>query len=193
MKVVGITGNMGSGKTTVLNMFQKLGVSTYIADVEAKRLMNDSPDIQSKIIKNFGSTSYKEGRLNRSYLAEIVFKDPKKLKILNSIVHPAVQFDFKNFIKKAEGEYVLYESALLFQSNVVDMFTYIILVTAPYNIRVSRVLERDHTNEDDIKRRLNHQNIPKESLVKVDFIIENLDLENTKSQVLDIHRQILNS
>jgi dephospho-CoA kinase len=191
VKVVGITGSMGSGKTTVLKMFKTLGVSTYIADVEAKRLMKNSIILKTKIIEEFGSESYIDGELNRSYLAKLIFKDATKLKIINSLVHPAVRFDFEKFIRNAKGKYVLYESALLLQSDTASLCDYIILVSAPFDIRVSRILKRDATREDEIKSRLKHQKIPNESLRKATFFIENSTLKNTQDQVLQIHNYIL--
>lgn len=192
MKIVGVTGSMGSGKTTVLKIFKALGVSIYIADVEAKRLMSNSVGLKSKIIKKFGSKSYVDGRLNRPYLANLVFKDSVKLKILNSFVHPLVRLDFEKFVKNAKGKYVLYESALLLQSDTASMCDYIIMVNASYDTRVSRILKRDHTNEDEIKGRLKHQKFPDDELEKVDFVIENSTLENTQAQVVQIHNLILN-
>lgn len=192
MKVVGITGSMGSGKTTVLRMFEKLGVQVYIADVEAKKLMVHSEKLKSKIVEAFGVESYKDNELNRGYLSTIVFKDSVKLKLLNSFVHPEVRSDFERFAKNANSEYVLYESALLLKGSSSNMCDFIILVEAPYEVRVARILERDQINEDDIKRRLKHQIIPDKMLNKVDFVIKNSSLEDTYRQVVEIHNHILN-
>ena len=130
MIVVGLTGGIGSGKTTILKMFQALGIDCYIADIEAKKLMNSSKKIRIKLIEEFGNETYISEGLNRSYIAKIVFEDPERLKILNSIVHPRVRKHFKKFVKKATSSYVIYENAILFESKGDKKCDYIITVTA---------------------------------------------------------------
>lgn len=191
MVLVGLTGLMGSGKTFVLNMFKTLGADTYIADEHAKRLMH-SDEISSKIINLFGSESFIEGVLNRDYIAEIVFNNPNKLIKLNSIVHPAVQQDFEEFVMNSKAEYVVYESALLFQSSKLNHFDFILIITAPKEERIQRILKRDTTKIDAIKKRVQHQEISNADFKKANFIINNIDLEMTKSEVLRIHHTILN-
>lgn len=191
MIIVGLTGGMGSGKTTILKMFEKLGAAIYIADKHAKRLMTTQVKLKEGIIKEFGSLAYIGGKLNRSYLSDIVFGDTQKLKKLNEIVHPAVYDDFKKFISLCNNKYVIYESAILLQSGNSSMFDYIINVSAPLSIRIDRIIKRDKTNEDKIKLRLQNQEITDESISKVNFIIENIDLDKTQQQVLNIHQVFL--
>ncbi len=116
--VVGVTGGIGSGKSTIINIFLELGnIAVYFADDEAKKLMNSSKEIKKKLINEFSEEVYKKGELNRGYLAEIVFNNKEKLSILNNIVHPVVKEHFKNFVEKnREKDYILYENAILFES-----------------------------------------------------------------------------
>lgn len=191
MIIVGLTGGMGSGKTTVLKMFERLGAAIYIADKEAKRLLTTQVKLKEDIIKEFGNLAYIGGKLNRAYLSDIVFGNTHKLKKLNAIVHPAVYDDFKKFISLCNNKYVIYESAILLQSGNSSMFDYIINVSAPLSIRIDRIIKRDKTSEDKIKLRLQNQEITDESISKANFIIENIDLDKTQQQVLNIHQIFL--
>ena len=189
--IIGLTGGMGSGKTTILKMFQKLGADIYIADVEAKQLMINSESLRNKIINAFGKESYVNKVLNRTYLSKTVFSDAEKLKLLNSFVHPAVQKHFKEFVLKSNAKYVVFESALLFKSKIQDLCTYKIVVTAPLSIRLERIMRRDTLSKLEIEQRLNQQNSSDEMISKADFVIENLDLEISKREVLKLHELIL--
>lgn len=190
MKVVGLTGGIGSGKSTVANFFEELGIAIYIADDEAKRLMNDNKLLQQEIIKLLGKDSYKEGKLNRRYIADIVFNDAKKLAQLNSIVHPAVAKHFDLWKNKQKGDYVIKEAAILFENDGYKHCDYTILVSAPIEIRIQRVLERDNTTKKDILARMNNQWKDEQKIQLADFVIRNTDLGNTKAQVYKIHKKI---
>lgn len=187
--VIGLTGGIGSGKTTVVNMFRKSdNVAIYIADIAGKRLMNSSVDIQKKLIEIFGTETYQNGRLNNNYLANIVFNDKDKLSLLNSIVHPAVKSDFQNFVKQHQNaSYIMYESAILFESNNAHLFNLIISVSAPLNERVKRIIKRDNTNESEILKRINNQWKEDKKLLQSHYLIHNSTLESTKNQVHYIH------
>lgn len=189
--IVGLTGGIGSGKTTVLKMFKELGVSFYIADVEAKKLMNSSKEIRTAVIENFGKKSYTDEGLNRQYLASIVFTDASKIKILNSIVHPVVAKHFQEFVLNASGKYVLYESAILFENKGEKKCDYVITVTAPIDVRIDRILKRDTTTKVDILNRMKNQLSDEEKIQKSDFVIQNIDLEETKSMVAKIHQELM--
>ncbi len=191
MIVVGLTGGIGSGKTTVLQLFEKLGIACYIADIEAKKLMNSSSKIRKEIIKKFGIEAYTTKGLNRKYLAEIVFKNPKKLKTLNKIVHPEVHKDFKRFIQKTTSDYVIYESAILFENNNENLCDIIITVTAPISTRIDRILHRDCTTKTAILDRMKNQLPDEKKISKSDFVIENIDLKSTQKVVEKIHNEIL--
>jgi len=192
MIVVGLTGGIGSGKTTVLEMFQELGVTCYIADLEARKLIDKSKVIRKKILKEFGKKSYDSKGLNRKYIAKIVFEDPKKLQVLNSIVHPKVHKHLKRFIEKASGDYIVYENAILFENGSDAMCNYIITVTAPLETKIARVLKRDKISRTDILNRIKNQLSDEEKISKSDFVIENIDLKKTKEKVLEIHKQLRN-
>lgn len=191
MIVVGLTGGIGSGKTTILMMFQEFGIDCYIADVEAKKLMNSSKKIKKELVKEFGKQAYTTDGLNRKYIAGIVFEKPKKLKVLNSIVHPRVHKHFKKFVEKAESNYVIYENAILFESKGDKKCDYIITVTAPIDVRIKRILARDTTTKVDVLNRINNQYSDEEKTSKSNFVINNIDLKETQITVQKIHREIL--
>lgn len=184
---VGITGGIGSGKTTVVNFFKALEVPAYIADIEAKRLMLQSP-VQEKIIQLFGTESYTaKGALNRSYIAHRVFKNKKLLEQLNAIVHPQVEKDFQLWVAQQKGPYVIYEAAILFETGKFKKFDYTILVTAPLAERISRLKKRDLSSEEEIKERMRNQWSDSRKKELADWVIVNKDLEDTRSQVLRLH------
>lgn len=186
--VVGLTGGIGSGKTTVLNLFKEHNVAVYIADVEAKQLMNTSTLIKEQLVKEFGLNVYKENKLNRPFLAEIVFKDKNKLKILNSIVHPEVYKHLNNFIKNnSDKDYIVYENAILFENGSDTLCDKIITVTAPKLIRIQRVLNRDNTTEKEVLQRIANQWKEEKKLLQSNYIIENIELMDTQKTVQQIH------
>lgn len=185
-KIIGLTGGIGSGKTTIAHYLAQKGIPVYISDVEAKKVMQH-PAVIDAIKKAFGATIYDGDELNRVKLAEIVFNTPELLANLNSIVHPAVKLDFKEWLaRNKEHELVVYESAILFESGSYKDFDITIAVTAPVEIRVERVLTRDKTTKDQIIKRINAQWTDEQRVSKSDFSIENIDLEKAKSQVDDI-------
>lgn len=191
MKIIGLTGGIGSGKTTVANFFKELGVPVYIADVEAKKIMNTSASIKKTLISLFGKKSYLNNELNRKFIASKVFKDKNLLQKLNDIVHPEVEKHFKVWKANQNQPYVIYEAAIIFENNAQSKFDYTILVTAPQDIKVKRVLNRDHATEQEVKSRMENQwdDSKKEKLAN--FIIENIDLEDTKSQIYQLHTKLL--
>ncbi len=191
MVIVGLTGGIGSGKTTVLNYFKELGVSCYIADVEAKKLMQTSSIIKKAIIDKFGEESYVDNKLNRKYLAQIVFQNPDKLTLLNAIVHPVVQKDFERFARKAIGDYIIYESAILLNSKTKEFCDFIIVVSAPLKIRIERVMLRDKSSKKEILDRINQQLSESKMLAQADFTLHNNTFKATKKEVLELHQKIL--
>jgi dephospho-CoA kinase len=188
MKVVGLTGGIGSGKTTIAKMFEEQGIPVYYADDEAKKLMNTSELIKQKLISAFGEDSYQNGKLNRAYLAEQVFNDKEKLKTINSIVHPEVDRHFKEWVSAQQSKIVVQENAILFESGKKDRFDVIITVTAPEEVRIRRVVKRDQTSEEQVKARIKNQMDDTEKIKKSDYTIENTDLAKSKKQVLQIIR-----
>ncbi|WP_103071452.1 dephospho-CoA kinase [Aquimarina sediminis] len=190
MKVVGLTGGIGSGKSTVAKIFEQLGVAVYIADDEAKRLMNEDESIRKQIITLLGPKAYKEGKLNRAHIASIVFNDKIKLEQLNAIVHPAVATNFNLWKKEQKGDYVVKEAAILFENDGYKQCDYTILVSAPLEIRIQRVLKRDNTTREDILSRISNQWEDAQKILLADFVIYNIDLKDTSSQVYSIHNEI---
>ncbi len=188
MKVVGLTGGIGSGKTTIAKMFEEQGIPVYYADDEAKKLMNTSELIKQKLISAFGEDSYQNEKLNRAYLAEQVFNDKEKLKTINSIVHPEVDRHFKEWVSAQQSKIVVQENAILFESGKKDRFDVIITVTAPEEVRIRRVVKRDQTSEEQVKARIKNQMDDTEKIKNSDYTIENTDLAKSKKQVLQIIR-----
>ena len=191
MRIVGLTGGIGSGKSTVANMFRDLGIPVYDSDTEAKKLMGDSRDIKRKIIALLGEGSYRNGELDRSHISRMVFNDPKLLRALNGIVHPAVRDHFAHWVKKQRSEYVIQEAAIIFENGTQGSYDYVILVTAPLEVRINRVVARDGVDPEKVMARIRNQWDDTQKIGLADFIIANSDLEDTTAQVLEIHRKLL--
>jgi dephospho-CoA kinase len=191
MKIVGLTGGIGSGKSTVLNLFKELGAATYIADVEAKKLMNNDPELIKQIKKLFGKEAYINNELNKSYIAEIVFSNKEKLTALNKLVHPKVYEHFKVFIKKLSAKIVIYESAILFESSSHTMCDIIITITAKFEDKIDRIIKRDGITQQQILDRMKHQVGDDFKIENSNFVIENKTLIQTKLQVSAIYKSIL--
>ena len=193
MIIVGLTGGIGSGKSTVINHFKELGVNCYQADKEAKKLMDSNQNLINNIQKSFGSNIYINSKLDRKKLASIVFKNKKKLHLLNSIVHPVVNEHFINYCIGLNDKYIVKEVAIIFETRTQDRFDKIILVKAPKEERVNRIVNRDKCNRQDAIDRINNQIEDKDKIDKSDFIIDNINLEDIPNKVLKIHNTILNS
>lgn len=191
MKVIGLTGGIGSGKTTVSNMFKELGIPVYIADIEAKKLMNTSKFVKNKLIGLFGPKAYENNELNKSFIATKIFNDESYLKKMNAIIHPKVAIHFKNWLQKQTTPYVIKEAAIIFEHNMQTQYDAIITVIADENVRIDRILKRDKTNKDKILAIMKHQLSDEEKTKMSDFVIVNDTLEKTKEQVLKVHNFIL--
>ena len=185
-KIIGLTGGIGSGKTTVANYFKELGVPVYIADDAAKEVMQ-SEAILYDIRKTFGDTIFDKGILIREKLASIVFTNSEKLQQLNAIVHPAVAQHFKTWLSNyQQSPFIIYESAILFESGGDQKCDKIITVTAPEAIRIERVIGRDSTTKEQVLQRMNSQWTDAQRIAKSDFVIENTDFNETKAQIVKI-------
>ena len=187
MKIIGLTGGIGSGKTTVAQMFKDLGVPVYIADIEARKLTNSSKVIRRKLITLFGNSCYKDGVLNRGYVASKVFNDPDLLDKVNKIIHPKVAAHFKRWLKKQQGAYCIKEAAILFENDGYKQCDLTILVVSPKYERIRRVIARDRISEKEVLERIKNQWSDEKKSKLADIIIENIDLNSTKIRVLDIH------
>ncbi|MEH6656226.1 dephospho-CoA kinase [Leeuwenhoekiella marinoflava] len=191
MITVGITGGIGSGKTTIAKYFSsEFDIPVYYADTEAKALMNTEA-LRKPIKELLGEAAYVEEKLDRKYVASKVFNDRDLLEQLNQIVHPAVGEHFKKWISQQDAPYILKEAAILFENGTASALDYIILITAPKKLRIQRVLERDGSTVEDIENRMNKQWDDVKKIPLADFIIENIELDNSKLQAKNIHRQIL--
>jgi len=193
MKTVGLTGGIGSGKTTIATMFNELGIPIYIADIEAKKLTNSSEEIKAELLKILGDNAYNEDGLNRKYVADQIFNDAELLKKVNKIIHPQVAKHFKNWAKQQSEAYCIKEAAILFENGGYKECDYTILVTAPKETRIDRILKRDDTTEAEIKSRMDNQWPDEKKIELADFVIENTDLDATKEQVVKVHEYLINT
>lgn len=194
MKIVGLTGGIGSGKTTVAAIFAGYGIPIYIADIEAKKLTNTSKIIQRKVSQLLGSRAYKDGILDSAYVSRKVFEDDKLLQQLNAIIHPKVKQHFARWVKKQEAPYVIKEAAILFETGGDKDCDATILVTAPEEIRIKRVLKRSpHETIASIKKRIKNQWSDAEKIPKATFLLENISKEETVKKVAIIHQALLNN
>lgn len=191
MIVVGLTGGIGSGKTTVANFFKELNVPVYIADDEAKKLMVRSKVIKRKLIALFGDDAYIDNELNKPFIASKIFSDKTYLQQMNAIVHPKVAAHFKRWMKKQKSEYVIKEAAIIFEHNKEADFDFIITVTANLNERINRVIKRDNSSKSKIESIINNQMSDEEKVKRSHFVITNDNLEDTKNQVIKTHQIIL--
>ncbi len=185
-KIIGLTGGIGSGKTTIANYLKSLGIPVFIADDEAKKVMQSS-EVLAQIHKVFGASVFENGNLNRQQLATIVFANPEKLQQLNAIVHPAVKKQFKAWVAQHNTvPFVVYEAAILFESGSNENCDYIISVIAPLNTRIERVIQRDNCSKEQVLDRINAQWTDEQRAAKSDFVIENSDSQKTKNTINEI-------
>ena len=190
MLKVGITGGIGSGKTTVCKMFETLGIPVYYADTQAKLLMSTDPELKASLQGYFGSEIYVDGILVRHQLAEIIFNDPDALEKVNSWVHPAVARDFERWCKMQTSPYVLEEAAIIFESNITHRFEKVILVTAPEDIRIERVCARDCVAPEIVRKRMNNQWPEEKKIALADYVIYNDNVQLIAPQVMAIHKKV---
>ena len=190
MKIVGLTGGIGSGKTAVLEVFSSKGIPCYESDKQAKRLMQEDENLVAQIKALFGDKIFKG---NRKKLADLVFKDKSKLKSLNAIVHPAVQRDFQLFLSEQDAPYVVKEAAILFETGGADTCDAVILITAPESMRLERVMQRQNTDIDRIRNRMNHQWSDEKKIPLADFVINNINWDKTLELIDEIHQKLIDS
>ncbi|UZD37185.1 dephospho-CoA kinase [Capnocytophaga ochracea] len=193
MMVIGLTGGIGSGKSTIAKEFATLGISVFNSDEQAKVLIATDAQVKKRIIAAFGEEAYQNGEYNRAYIAQIVFNNSEKLAILNGIVHPALAKYFNQWAKKQTSPYVLKEAAILFESGSYKNCDYIITVTAPEEVRIARVMARDHCTETQVRARMAQQWSDAQRIALSNAVIENIDLENAKKEVRRIHFQLCQS
>jgi dephospho-CoA kinase len=191
MMIVGLTGGIGSGKTTVAHMFRELGVPVYNSDEEAKHLMNTSKKVINAITGLFGKEAYSNNKLNRAYIAKKVFENKALLLKLNAIVHPEVREHFLAWMKKQRYPYVIQETALIFENLSPNFYDKIILITAPSEKRIQRIRNRDGISKKSILSRMENQWNDSAKIPLSDFVVENINLGETKSKIHEIHKRLL--
>ena len=191
MLKIGITGGIGSGKTTVAKVFEVLGIPVYYADDAAKRLMNEDEALKEKIKQQFGNDVYKNEKLDNKHLAQIVFSSEEKLNILNSMVHPATINDANAWMLKQSTPYTLKEAALLFESGAAELLDYVIGVWAPAPLRLQRVMQRDNSNREEVMARMNRQMDEDIKMKLCNFIITNDEQQLLIPQVIALHEKLL--
>ena len=191
--MIGLTGGIGAGKTTVADVFAALGIPVFNADHAAKELMQNSPVIKEQLINQFGDKVYEDGILNKSYLASVVFSDPYQLELLNAIVHPITIQAAWDWAKLQTAPYVIKEAALLFESNAVEGLDFVIGVTAPMPLRIQRIMQRDACTKQEAEKRMHHQMNDTIKMKLCDKVIVNDEIQLLTPQVLAIHEFILAS
>ncbi len=191
MMIVGLTGGIGSGKTTVAKIFKDFGVPVYNSDKEAKRLMKSSKKIRKAVRELLGDDAYTGKTLNREFIANRVFQDKSLLHKLNVIVHPAVREDFTSWAKKQGSAYVIQETAIIFENSMQSFYDRIILVTAPEEIRLQRILARDDGSKSKVLDRMRNQRKDSEKIPLSDFVIDNVELDQTYLKVQEVNKCLL--
>ena len=184
---VAICGGIGSGKSTVCQMFAERGVALYDSDSRAKALMNESAELRKALVAEFGEECYADGVLNRPYLAQRVFGSEEQLKKLNSIVHPAVKADFLRWAEEQEGDFCILESAILFESGFDAVVDKTVAVLAPLPLRIERAMARDGASREQIEARVKAQMGDDELVARADFAIVNIHLEDVEKDVAELN------
>ncbi len=191
MMIVGLTGGIGSGKTTVSEVFRELGIPVYDSDLEAKQLMVSSQKVKKSIIALLGKKAYHGKKLDKTYISNKIFTNETLLKKLNAIVHPAVKKDFLAWMKKQDSPYVIQETALIFENKSQDFYDKVILVTAPRDLRVNRVMKRDGSFKQDVLARIENQLDDSNKISLSDYVIENIELSKMLTEVKRVHVALL--
>jgi dephospho-CoA kinase len=188
---IGLTGGIGSGKTTVAKIFELLGVPVYYADDASKRLYATNKYLMTDLKKHFGEDIYIDEQLNRSKLAAIVFNDAAKLDLLNSLVHPLTIKDAEEWMQQQTTPYIIKEAALLFEAGSASVLDYIIGVSTPQPLRIKRVIERDGVGREEVLSRMQRQMDEESKMLLCDFVIKNDEQEMVIPQVLALHERFL--
>lgn len=189
---IGLTGGIGSGKTTIANIFSTLGIAVYDADSAAKYLMSTNPEIKQQLTRLFGTDVYKEGQLNRAYLSSKVFNNAPLLAELNAITHPVTIQDSIGWFSRQQGPYAIKEAALIFESGSEKYLDYIIGVWAEKEVRIKRVLERGGLDRTAIVARMERQMEESEKMRRCNFVIDNNGNKSVIAQVFEIHQTLIN-
>ncbi len=188
-KVIGLTGGIGSGKSTIANLFIQKKIPVYNSDIEAKKIMQLPKTILS-IQNKFGKSIIKNNQIDTKELATMVFSNPDKLKVLNQIIHPLVKNDFEKWLQLQQSKFVIKESAILFEAGIDKNCDAIITVTAPKEVRIERVISRDNSTRKEVLNRIKNQWTEDRKVAKSDFVIQNIVFLDTKKQFLKIFESL---
>jgi dephospho-CoA kinase len=188
---IGLTGGIGSGKSTVAKIFEVLGIPVYYADDAAKNIMNEDEELKQEIIKHFGTPSYINNKLDRKYISEKVFNNKEDLSLLNSLVHPATIRDAENWMKHQTTVYSIKEAALIFESGAEKLLDYTIGVSSPENLRIERTMKRDNISEEEVKDRIKNQMSEEKKMSLCNFVVTNDEQQPLLPQVIALHKQLL--
>jgi len=187
---VGLTGGIGSGKSTVAKIFEVLGIPVYYADEAARHIMNTDEELKKSIINEFGDESYVNDQLNRPYIASLVFNNAEKLELLNSLTHPATIRDAERWMQRQYSPYVIKEAALIFESGSAENLDYVIGVYAPLPLRIKRIIDRDNITRDEVMQRINKQIDEDIKMRLCDKVVVNDEQQLIITQVLPLHEQL---
>ena len=189
MKHIGLTGGIGSGKTTVSKILVKNGIPVYDSDSNAKLIMNSSNQIKKLIINHFGKLSYTNNKLNNKYISKIIFNNPVEMNKINSLIHPFIHDNFNKWKNNFSSKYVIFESAIIFETGSYEKFDFNIIVLSDLKKRIKRVKERDFLSEDDVLSRIKSQWIDEKKIRFADYVIKNNKsfkfLENNVLMMID--------
>ena len=188
---VGLTGGIGSGKSTVAQIFEVLGIPVYYADISAKKLMNENAGLRSSITNIFGEQAYTNNILDRKYISSIVFSDPAKLQQLNALVHPATKKDGEAWMQEQTSPYAIHEAALIFEAKVSDRLDLVIGVSSPIELRIKRAMERDKVSREEVLKRMEQQLDEEVKMSKCNFVLINDEQQLLIPQVLEIHEELI--
>ena len=187
---IGLTGGIGSGKTTVAHIFETLGIPVYYSDDAAKRIMNENVVLQQQIIQYFGVESYINGQLNRPFLAEVIFNDDEKRILLNSLVHPLTIDDAAKWMLQKNTPYAIKEAALIFETDVWKHLDKVIGISAPYELRLQRAMQRDNISPEAVEARMAKQMNEEEKMKRCDYILYNDEQQLLIPQVIALHERL---
>jgi len=188
---VGLTGGIGSGKTIASKIFEILGIPVYQADAAAKSLMESNPILKNQLIEHFSENAFVDGKLNRKYIADIIFNDKEKLHLINSLVHPYTIQDGIEWMKKQTTPYAIKEAALIFESGTQSNFDYIIGVSSPESMRLNRTIKRDNTNRELILEKMENQLDEQFKMKLCDFVLQNDEKTLLTPQVIAVHEKLI--
>ena len=191
MLKIGITGGIGSGKSTVAKMFETLGIPVYYADEEARRIMNEDATLKQAITKHFGPESYIDGKVNRAYISAKVFDNQENLALLNNLVHPATIHDSEQWMQRQTTPYAIKEAALIFESNIRLTLDCVIGVSSPEDLRIERTMRRSSITREEVLDRMKNQMDEDQKIKLCDFVLHNNEEEALLPQVLALHQQLL--